>query len=291
MRLSAILILVFAALMHALWNYLAKSARDYRAFIWCLVATSSAYLIPISLVLSARGYPLPPRGLLLALVSGFVQAMYFISLARAYEKGDLSIVYPLSRSISLVLLPLIAYVFLSERLSGLGFVGIGSVLVGIYVLQMQELSFRSLGKPILALAQRPQLWAIATGLCTTGYSALDKAGMVTGVHPLVYYNGTTLVILLALAPAAFVRRAAIRDEWRRGWRRILLAGLLMPASYGLALYIMKTDAASYVLAVRQVSVVLGVLIGSIVLREPYGGIRLLGGIAIFIGVAFIGLAR
>jgi drug/metabolite transporter (DMT)-like permease len=278
-------------MMHALWNYLAKSARDSRAFMWCLVATSSAFLIPVSIALFFAGYPLPRQAIVLAVLSGFVQAMYFVSLGRAYRKGDLSIVYPLSRSVSLVLLPMIAYLFLKERLSGLGFAGIGAVLMGIYVLQMQELSLKSLGKPILALGQRPQLWAIATGLCTTAYSALDKAGMVTGLHPLVYYNGTTLVILLALAPVAFIRRAAIREEWGRGWRRIVVAGLLMPASYGLALYIMRTNAASYVLAVRQVSVVLGVVIGSLVLREPYGGIRLIGGMFIFIGVALIGLAR
>jgi drug/metabolite transporter (DMT)-like permease len=115
--------------------------------------------------------------------------------------------------------------------------------------------------------------------------------MDTDLHPLVYYNVTTLVVLTALSPAAFQRREAIQGEWRRGWWRILLSGLLMPASYGLALYVMKANAASYVLAVRQVSVVLGVIIGSIVLREPYGGIRLIGGMGIFLGVALIALAR
>jgi drug/metabolite transporter (DMT)-like permease len=259
--------------------------------MWCLVASCCAFLVPVSIWLTFSGSPLPVRGLVLTAASGAVQATYFVTLARAYRSGDLSVVYPLSRSISLLLLPAMAFVFLGERLSGLGFAGIGAVVMGIYVLQMQEISFRSLAKPILALTQGPQLWAIATGLATMLYSLVDKAGMGTGMHPLTYYNLTTFVVLCVLAPSAFQRRAAIRDEWRRGWWRILLSGLLMPASYGLALYIMKTDAASYVLAVRQVSVVMGVVIGSIVLREPYGGIRLAGGCFIFMGVLLIGLAR
>jgi len=292
MSLSAILILLLAALMHALWNSLAKVARDSGAFIWCLVAVSSGFLIPVSLWLS-WGRALPSWGVALALVSGVAQAAYFISLGRAYMGGDLSIVYPLSRSIALLLLPVVAFLFLGERLRPMGFAGIGSVLVGIYVLQMQDVSLASLTKPLRALAQRPQLWAIATGMCTMLYSAIDKAGMKTGLHPLVYYNACTLVVLAVLAPRALANRHAIGEEWRRSWWRIILSGLLMPASYGLALYIMslKEGAASYVLAVRQVSVVLGVIIGSLVLREPYGGIRLIGGTFIFLGVVLIGLAR
>lgn len=290
MSASSILILLLAALMHALWNYLAKASRNPTAFMWCLVASSAGMLLPVSLWLSSR-QPLPMQGIVFALASGIVQAAYFTSLARAYRDGDLSVVYPLSRSISLMLLPAVAFVLLKERLSGMGFAGIGCVLLGIYVLQMRELSITSLLRPVLSLGERPQLWAIGTGISTALYSTVDKAGMLSGIHPVIYYNVCIIVVMIALAPMAFAQRSALRDEWRRSRWPLLMSGLLMPASYALALYVMKTDAASYVLAVRQVSVVLGVVIGNRVLREPYGGIRLAGGSIIFLGIVLIGLAR
>lgn len=269
---------------------MAKSARDSQAFVWCLVGASACLLVPVSVWLGSSS-PLPIMGFVFAILSGVVQAGYFFALGRAYTGGDLSLVYPLSRSIPLILLPILGVLLLAERLSGLGVAGVGCVVLGIYVLQMQEFSLWRLVRPFLSLAQKAQVWAILTGLLTTAYTVLDKKGVLTGMHPLVYYNVTVLVALPVLAPNILGRGKAVVEEWKHGWWRIILSGILMPASYGLVLYVMKSDVVSYVLAVRQVSVVMGVIMGSVALGELYGGIRLLGGLIIFCGVVLIGLAR
>ncbi len=78
-------------------------------------------------------YPLgaiPPAAWAVVLVSGVLETSYVFALAAAHGAGDLSLVYPVARGVAPVVVAPLAVLFLGERLSALG--GIGLVVVGIF---------------------------------------------------------------------------------------------------------------------------------------------------------------
>src|SRR5947207_13048803 len=94
MELGAILLLAVAALVHSGWNLFAKKSTDKQAFLWlALIASVVVFAVPAWYLYS----PIPVEGWLLILFSGSLEAVYFILLSRAYQQGDLSLVYPLAR--------------------------------------------------------------------------------------------------------------------------------------------------------------------------------------------------
>lgn len=80
----------------------------------------------------------------------------------------------------------------------------------------------------------------------------------------------------------------VRDELRNPIR-VSFAGVLMRGGYMIVLYAMSIAPVSYILALRQVSVVIGALMGVIFLKESYGRVRVLGSFIIFLGVFILGV--
>ncbi len=133
-------------------------------------------------------------------------------------------------------------------------------------------------------------WAVTTGLIIAGYSLVDKAG-VTRLSPLAYIGLMELGACLVLGPAMLPRRVALRREWRTNRRAVLVAGLLSPGGYLLVLFAFQLSKAAYVVAGREVSIVLTALIGSLWMSEGRLGQRLAGAAVVAAGVACVALAR
>src|SRR5262245_22321322 len=116
MLLTSVLLLLCAALLHAVTNALMKRSQDKLAFSWwmlgvfCIAGFPSLFSIP----------DVPPLGWWIVFASGILEAVYFFVLARAYSSGDLSVVYPIARGSAPLFLLFWAIVFLKERPSGIG---------------------------------------------------------------------------------------------------------------------------------------------------------------------------
>ena len=87
------------------------------------------------------------------------------------------------------------------------------------------------------------------------------------------------------------RSAAIKEEWRANKAGIIAVAAMNAVPYLAVLFTLTTNKVSYVSSVREVSVVFGALLGTLVLREPFGRSKILGALLIFAGIACIGLAR
>jgi drug/metabolite transporter (DMT)-like permease len=280
--------LLFAASLHAIWNLRAKQSHDQQAFLLLAVIVSTVILLPFALL---RWHPIPTAAWPIIGISAVFEAAYFLLLGGAYKGGDLSLVYPLSRGSSPLFVTLIATVFLRERITLLGAVGIGLAIVGIYVIHLKSFSVDGLLEPFRALRHRTSQLALLSGFTIAGYSVSDKVG-VGYVDPIVYYFITLAASILVLLPYIWLkRRNALWAEWRLNCKSIVGAAVMIVVGYLIILFVLMTSKVSYATSVRGASVVFGALLGTFVLKEALGDKKVLGATIIFAGIICIGLAQ
>ena len=133
-------------------------------------------------------------------------------------------------------------------------------------------------------------WAVLTGLTIAAYSVVDKAG-VARIHPLAYISLMGIGMSVVLAPVILQRQPALVREWRMNGRAIAVASTMNLTSYLLVLFAFRLSKAGYVVAAREISIVLSVLIGSVLMREGHVAARLAGAAVVLGGVACVALAR
>ena len=282
---SAIALVVCAAVLHATWNALAKRAENQFAFLWSSVSLATLLLLPIGLVrLSGEGAPM--AGLPFVASSVGIHALYFWALGRSYRHGDFSRVYPMARGLGVAIVPLIALPVFGERLSWLGSLGIGLIVLGIVTLGRNPSQARSAGGRIGA----GTAWAIVTGLTIAGYSLVDKAG-VARLHPIPYIALMGLGLSVVLSPVVVADRRALVHEWRRRWRTILIASAMNLTSYLLVLFAFRLSKVGYVVASRELSILFSAFIGSLWLGEGRLAPRLAGASVVLAGVICVAFAR
>jgi drug/metabolite transporter (DMT)-like permease len=251
--------------------------------MWIMVTTSLVTLIPVYIII-LPDWSFPLAALPYMLVSAVAEVLYFISLGKAYELGDLSVVYPLARS-SPLFLTVLAVLFLNESISAWGVAGIILMLIGVYTIHLRSLDLKDLTLPLRSLRGRASQFAILTALWTTVYSLADKMG-VTAADPIAYSLWLEAFIVPLLTVAILSRRGkdAMVREWRNSRVNATAGGFLMRFGYVLVLIAMSRVQVSYVLALRQLSVVVGAAAGVLILREKYGRVRLVSSTVIFLGV-------
>lgn len=284
MSLAALGLVLGAAGLHAGWNAMAKRGGDPVVFLWLATLASTAALLPLGAWhLVATG--LPPAAVPFVVATIALHALYFYALGRAYASGAYSLVYPVARGLGVALVPILALLVFDERLSPLGTLGIGLVVAGIVALHVAPAA----GAPRLPRVAASLLWPVATGLTIAGYSLVDKAG-VARLDPVPYMllleGGCALLGL----PLLRLRRAAVRRELSR-WPTIVLAAVMSALAYTLVLFAFRLSKTGYVVAARELSIVLSAVIGSLWLREGRLQPRLAGASIVLAGVICIALAR
>jgi drug/metabolite transporter (DMT)-like permease len=288
MPLAALALVLLASVLHACWNYLAKSARNTTAFLWwALLFGSLGYGI---FIFGTTSVDLPRKVWLLYALSISAEVGYLITLTRGYAGGDLSLVYPVARGSAPIFVTLWSALFLGERLPLVGYVGIGMMVGGVYVASSQQSSYPSLS----GLKNNALLWALISGVFVSVYSFLDKL-IVESLSPLVYnfwvYAGMTIL----WAPLVWLGSSRMAhqnlSEVRENLPRILVGSAMTIGSYVCALVALTMTSASYVVAGRGTSVIIGAVLGWLVLKESVGRVRVFGAGLMVAGLAFVTFAK
>jgi len=288
MPIPSIVLLLFAAVLHALSNTLIKLSRDKLAFTWWMLTAWAVIGFPLIFFI---GQP-PPIGWLIVFVSGLIEAVYFITLTRAYSLGDLSQVYPIARGSAPLFVLLWAMVFLGERPTPIGVGGIAIVVIGLFLVNLPALA--EWKRPLLGFKSPAARWALVTGLLISIYSAIDKVG-VRYVDPLPYLYLFLVVTWIALSVQWLNsdRRVALRKELgpdtRKRVLRAVAVALLGAGAYGLVLAALRLSPVSYVSPVRELSVVIGAWIGVRFMGEPGGRLRVAAAALVATGIIVIAL--
>ncbi|HEX5822820.1 MAG TPA: EamA family transporter [Candidatus Limnocylindrales bacterium] len=264
-----------AAVLHVTWNVLLKTAGDPLRAAAVGMATAGAVICPTALVAwFAVGQPaIPTETLVLSVVSGVLEAVYFSFLAAAYRRGDLSVVYPIARGSAPLLAVTIGVLVLGERLGPVGFLGVGALLVGLLSLQRPWRYLRASGREGGGAAG----FAVLTGITIAAYSAVDRVG-VRGTQPwiyagLIWASGATFL----WAYAWFYRRMAARRaavatgepalDAPFSRRRAGFGGLITLGAYLMILAAFTVAPLTAVAPLRESAIVLASGWGSIRLRE------------------------
>lgn len=283
MLLSSLLLLLLAAALHALTNLLMKKSQDKLAFAWWMLGAFCVPALPVLFFLPN----VPPIAWYIAIASGLLEAIYFLTLTRAYTSGDLSLVYPIARGSAQLFLLLWAVLFLKERPSTIGIAGIAAIIIGLYLINLP--SIHDWSRPLHAFRTAASRWALLTGILISSYTAIDKIG-VRYFHPFVYIFLILFVCWICLTIQWLTpdRRIALRNEpQQRRWLWIIVAAIFGTAGYGLVLAALRISPVSYVGPIREVSVVLGTWIGIEFLGEPGGKLRVFASILVVIGIGLI----
>jgi drug/metabolite transporter (DMT)-like permease len=282
----ALVLVVCAAILHAIWNALAKRAENQFVFLWSSVSLAALLLTPLGL-LKLRSEAAPATGLPFVGASIAIHALYFWALGRSYRFGDFSRVYPMARGLGVALVPLIALPVFGEQLSGLGWLGVGLVVLGIASLNVisTAMSASPAVNPGAGTA-----WALVTGMTIAAYSLVDKAG-VARLHPMPYIALMGLGLSVILAPLVLADRPAFFREWRLHWRAIIVASAMNLTSYLLVLFAFRLSKVGYVVASRELSILFSAFIGTLWLREGRLAPRLAGATIVLAGVVCVALAR
>ena len=259
------------------------------AFMWWLSVVAAIVFLPLGLYLYAR-HGVSAEGWPFVVATIVIHAVYFVLLGRAYQHGDLSLVYPIARGTGPLLVPLFAVPFLGERLSAMGVVGIGLIVVGVVTLQVGGVGPAALRRLGAATRHPAARYAFAVGVSIAVYSVVDKAG-VGVVEPALYVYLMFVGSVVVAAPYFWgLYRPAVLGSWRENKRSLLLAGTLAPMSYGLALTAFRLGQVSYLAPIREVSIVVAAVLGTLVLGESLTRARMASVVVTALGVVLVGVA-
>lgn len=280
MPLQAFILVLISTVMHAAWNFAVRKASGSLAVLWV------GKWFAVALCLPAFCYfPLESDAVFAAwpfmAATGLAHTVYFLMLAKAYEEGEISVVYPLARGTGVGGTALAAWILIDERLTIPGMIGIATVLLGIIMLGVADLRTPK--------NRRSIAYALLVGATIAVYSVVDKQG-VSHIHPVHYVFALFLIPGVLLSPYVLLRhRPAVFRAWRGLKTYALCVGPGSMATYLLVLFAMRLGKVSYILAVREFSVVIGAAMGVLFLGERFGWHKAAGVGAIVLGLAMVKL--
>ena len=172
---------------------------------------------------------------------------------------------------------------------------LGMALVSLGCLVIPHTSLRKLRWAVYR--NRTMVWVLLAALGTVGYSAIDKLaaeamtqGAATAAHYYIYESTLTFLMLWAMLrwqgrPTGL---AQIHSDWR--WSCLAACGVF--TSYWLILWAYQiTVQASYIVAIRQISIVMGAVAGALLFQEPARHLRITAAAMITFGVILIAVSR
>ncbi|MDD5438825.1 MAG: EamA family transporter [Candidatus Omnitrophica bacterium] len=281
-------LVLLSAFLHAIREFLTKLGRNKHSFILLYRIAGIALFFPIFVYCVMR-YPMNGWGLALAFVSGLIHCFYYIGLGETLNEGEISVVYPITRCTPIFLI-FWSYFVAHEKMTLWGVAGILLVIVGTFSIQLDRHNMKKALTAIFRFTSYPVRMAWVVAVITALYSIVDSKG-VSFINAFVYLYVTYFLSILFHMIFIFrnIKKEEIMAEWRGNTAKIILAGFVSLFGYLLMLLAFTTERVTYLLAIRQSSVVFGVLLGIAVLKEKNKFIRFSSTIVIYAGICLIAL--
>lgn len=285
MTLTAFLLVLAAAFCHATWNFFVKRLDGGAELAWLFAIVSSIIYMPAAMfifIVEKPTFGLLEMGFVVG--SAVIHLGYFLLLQAGYRSGDLSLVYPTARATGPLLSVSFAVLFLGESITLQLACGAAIIIVGVVSLTG-------------GFTRRPDnfrtslLFGIGSGTFIGCYTVWDAHAVSTVmISPLILEITGLVCRAVFLTPVGIRRFETVKTFWNEQRLIILIVATIMPLAYILVLYAMTYTPVVYIAPLRESSVLLTVLMGSILLREGDLKRRLGWALVILIGVALLATA-
>jgi drug/metabolite transporter (DMT)-like permease len=280
-------LILISAFMHAGWNLLVRDQRAGEIFLRMTGIITALGILP-AIAVEFLGEPLPDRVWMYMMLGALFQGTYFFTLSRGYRSGDFTVVYPLGRALP-VLMVALADVVIGRPPNAVGWLGLALVAGATVLAPLRSLRAISWAQ----YWNRNTFWIVLTALTVVGYTVVDKRGSelltpgaLTAARYALFEMGFSFLAFAAILKA--LRQPMGNEPGRRAWLTAGLAGLLLFGAYWLVLWSYQlTDRASYIIALRQFSIVLGVIPGVLIFREGASTLRIGAAAIITFGIVLI----
>ena len=274
---TVVLIVLFAALLHASWNAVVKSDGD--KFLNTVLVVGFSGLIA-GLALPFLEPPARESWPYLA-ASGVAQVVYFALIIAAYQTGDMSQAYPVMRGTAPLLVALASGPLIGEVLSVQKWAGVALISTGVLALMFEGRRKGPRGNSAI-------WFALLNAFFIAVYTLIDgigvrKSGNAASYAMWVFFLNAIPVLLWAMV----ARPGQLLPHLRHRMKLAVIGGLGTLGSYGLALWAMTLAPVASVAALRETSIIFAVAISAFVLKERIGWPRIAAVALIMAGAALM----
>ncbi|HAB37948.1 MAG TPA: hypothetical protein DCE52_08145 [Rhodobacteraceae bacterium] len=278
MTLAIGLLVLSAALLHAVWNALVKGSDD-KAIVLGLI--SLGHVIPGLFIVMV--VPLPPiESVPYIIASTIIHWVYYFLLNTAYRIGDFSLIYPIARGLAPVLIALGSQIWIGEKLPVLAWTGILTVSGGIMILTRGSFSGAIPPSAIVA--------AVGVALAVTAYSLVDGVGIRISGNALSYIGW---LFVNEIFVAAFIFSSQFRRLRVVSVRTLYIGfagGVISGLAYAMVLYAKTLAPLGIISALRETSVIFAAIIGVIWFKEGPRNQRLFAALIVVVGIGLIAVS-
>ena len=268
------LLILFAAFCHAGWSTIVKHHKSFSimgmtCIVEIIVFTPLVFFVPF-----------PPLEIWYFIIASVIlHGFYRLSVIYSYKFGDLSFVYPIARGGSSLLIVILTLIILQEHISLLGFVGISTVCIGIFLISYSKNHKFNFSAFILAAS---------TALLITIYTIVDGMGVRLSENKFSYIfwllllNGIPLLLISIFSKEKLLSNLNTKIiSWG------IPAGILAILSYGIVVWSMQYLEIAYVSSIRETSIVLATIMGFIILKEKKAKARMLPAVLVVFGITIV----
>jgi drug/metabolite transporter (DMT)-like permease len=275
---------ILSAALHAIWNFLLRRAGGSNTVVALSKVAEAVLLLPLATAVFLSSGKLPLAQFIPAIVvAAFLALANYAALTAAYRRADLSLVYPVARGGVFLFLPLLGFIAFGERLEASGWLALALIVGGIVFLPLRAFDRASLGEMGRHLRERFIGFALMAAAATAAYTVWDKYSVARLDMVLYFYGYTLLLAIWFSVMLARTPRAEVREQARKHPVSIVMIGLLNAGAYMLVLIALRSEMATQVLAVRQLSIPIGVFLGWQLLSEQLTPPRIVGSALITTG--------
>ena len=268
------ILILFAALCHAGWSTIVKHHKSFSIMAMTCIVEIIVFTPLVFFV------PFPSLEIwYLIIASVILHGFYRLGVIYSYRFGDLSFVYPIARGGSSLLIVIFTLIILQEHISSLGFVGILTVCIGIFLISYSKNYKFNFSAFILA---------VSTALLITIYTIIDGIGVrlsenkFSYIYWLLLLNGIPLLLISIFSKEKLLSNINTKIIF---WG--IPAGILAILSYGIVVWSMQYLEIAYVSSIRETSIVFATLMGFFILGEKKARRRIIPAVLVVIGIAIV----
>ena len=277
MPLTVFLVIIFAAILHAIWNAMVKKGNDKYISVTAVVLGH----VPISIVVIFLTPALSLQSVPYIFISAIFLTGYEWCLLSAYRLEDYTKVYPIARGTAPIFIIILSLFLFGLYVSKFELIGILVISFGIIILSFQNIkTFKNYS----AIA-----YALSTGLFISCYSITDGYGGRISASPFNYtawlmiLNAIFFLILLRIMN----KPGLVKKVLNKGKKIFFIGGTLSYIVYGTIIWAFTQASIPTVAALRETSIIFALLIGTFFLKEKFTFLKTAAVLTIFFGVVLL----